>query len=156
RDSLEFLPQEVFTDVTEGERKIADLVVRASFRNQDALFIIHTEHQSYSQPEFNRRMFTYFARLHEKFALPVYPVVIYSHDSPLTLEPNSYQVEFPGWKVLEFNYRVIQLNQLQWQDFVNQQNPVASALMSKMRMDAGERPTVKLMSLQLLVSLGLN
>ncbi|BAY89632.1 MULTISPECIES: DUF4351 domain-containing protein [unclassified Tolypothrix] len=156
RDSVEFLPQEVFTDVTEGERKIVDLVVRASFRNQDALFIIHTEHQSASQADFNQRMFCYFARLHEKFALPVYPVVIYSHDSPQRLEPNSYQVAFPGWTVLEFNYRVIQLNRLQWQDFVNLQNPVASALMSKMRMDTQERPTVKLLSLQLLASLGLN
>lgn len=156
RDSVEFLPQEVFTDVTEGERKIVDLVVRASFRNQDALFIIHTEHQSASQADFNQRMFCYFARLHEKFALPVYPVVIYSHDSPQRPEPNSYRVEFPGWTVLEFNYRVIQLNRLQWQDFMNLRNPVASALMSKMRMETQERPTVKLISLQLLASLGLN
>jgi hypothetical protein len=71
-------------------------------------------------------------------------------------EPDCYRVEFPGWTVLEFNYRVIQLNRLQWQDFVNQPNPVASALMSKMRMDTQERPTVKLASLQLLLSLGLN
>jgi Domain of unknown function (DUF4351) len=156
RDSLEFLPQEVFTDVTEGERKIVDLIVRASFIRQDALFVIHTEHQSYVQPNFNERMFTYFARLHEKFALPVYPIVIYSHDSSQTLEPNSYFIDFPGWRVLEFNYRVIQLNRLQWQDFVNQQNPVASALMSKMGMDIQERPRVKLVSLQLLANLGLN
>ena len=33
RDSIEFLPQEVFTDVTEGERKVVDLIVRASLRN---------------------------------------------------------------------------------------------------------------------------
>jgi hypothetical protein len=156
RNSLEFLPQEVFTDITEGERKIVDLLVRAAFTNQDALFIIHTEHQSYSENDFNRRMFCYFARLHEKYALPVYPIVIYSHDSPQRSEPNSYRVEFPGWTVIEFNYKVIQLNSLNWQDFVNQKNPVASALMSKMRMSTQERPTVKLMSLQLLSTLGLN
>ncbi len=68
-DSIEFLPQEVFTDVTEGERKILDIVVKAKLRNQQTLFIIHTEHQSYSQAGFERRMFNYFARLHEKYAL---------------------------------------------------------------------------------------
>jgi predicted transposase/invertase (TIGR01784 family) len=156
RDSLEFLPQEVFTDVTEGERKIVDLIVRASLRSQDALFIIHTEHQSYSQAGFDSRMFTYFARLHEKYALPIYPIVIYSHDSPTTPEQNSYRVELFGKTILEFNYEVIQLNQLQWQDFVNQRNPVASAFMAKMRMDRSERPRVKLLSLQLLANLGLN
>ena len=40
--------------------------------------------------------------------------------------------------------------------YVNQPNPVASALMSKMRIDIQERPIVKLVSLQLLSSLGLN
>ncbi|MEH1936648.1 MAG: DUF4351 domain-containing protein [Nostoc sp.] len=156
RDSIEFLPQEIFTDVTEGERKILDIVLQVSVRNQDTLFIIHTEHQSYSQTNFNQRMFTYFARLHEKYALPVYPIVIYSHDSPQTPEPNSYCIDFPNKRVLEFNYEVVQLNQLKWQDFVNQRNPVASAFMAKMRIDVQERPTVKLMSLQLLANLGLN
>jgi Domain of unknown function (DUF4351)/Putative transposase, YhgA-like len=154
--TIEFLPQEVFTDVTAGEKKIADLVVRVSYQNQDSLFIIHVEHQSSSQSDFNARMFTYFARLHEKYGLPIYPIVLYSHDSPRTPEPTSYTVEFPGWKVLEFNYRVVQLNQLNWQDFVTVPNPVASALIAKMRMGKQERPTVKLSSLQLLVSLGLN
>ncbi|WP_315788138.1 DUF4351 domain-containing protein [Fischerella sp. JS2] len=78
------------------------------------------------------------------------------HDTPTIPEPNSYRIDFPNKRVLEFNYEVIQLNRLQWQDFVKQQNPVASALMTKMRMDAQERPTVKLVSLQLLANLGLN
>jgi predicted transposase/invertase (TIGR01784 family) len=156
RDSIEFLPQEIFTDVTEGEKKILDIVVKASFRGQDTVFIIHVEHQSYSQAGFERRMFTYFARLHEKYALPIYPIVIYSHDSPLTPEPNCYRLDFANKKILEFNYEVIQLNQLQWQAFVNQRNPLASALMTKMQMDTQERPKVKLVSLQLLASLGLN
>ncbi len=156
RDSVQFLPLEVITDVTEGEKKILDIVVQASLRNQDTLFIIHTEHQSYSQTGFNRRMFIYFARLHEKYALPIYPIVIYSHDSPKIPEPNSYRLELAKKIILEFNYDVIQLNQLHWQDFVNQRNPVASALIAKMRMRATERPQVKLTSLQLLTSLRLN
>lgn len=156
RDSLRFLNPEIFTDVTSGERYEADLIVQAQFRGQESFFIIHLEHQARSEAEFNKRMFRYFARLHEKHALPVYPIVIFSHDSPRRSEPDCYRVEFPGWTVLEFNYRVIQLNRLRWQDFVNQPNPVVSALMSKMRMDTQERPTVKLVSLQLLSSLGLN
>ncbi len=156
RDSIRFLPQEIFTDITEGKKKIIDLIVEASFKNHKGLFIIHTEHQSYSQTGFNKRMFTYFALLHEKYGLPIYPIVIYSHNSPKKMEPHSYRIEFWGKSILEFNYEVIQLNQLQWQDFINQRNPIASALMAKMQMKKEERPQVKLLSLQLLANLGLN
>ncbi|MEW6491842.1 MAG: DUF4351 domain-containing protein [Cyanobacteriota bacterium] len=154
--SLVPMDKELFTDVTSGERYEADLVMRAQFRGQASQFLVHVEHQSSSQTDFNRRMFRYFARLHETHALPVYPIVIFSHDSPRRPEPDSYRVEFSDFLVLEFHYRVIQLNRLVWQDFLNQPNPVASALMAKMQMEPQERPTVKIECLQLLASLGLN
>ncbi len=155
-NSLVPMDKELFTDVTSGERYEADLVMRAQFRGQASQFLVHVEHQSSSQTDFNRRMFRYFARLHETHALPVYPIVVFSHDSPRRPEPDSYRVEFSDFLVLDFHYRVIQLNRLAWQDFVNQPNPVASALMAKMQMEPQERPTVKIECLQLLASLGLN
>jgi Domain of unknown function (DUF3471) len=89
-------------------------------------------------------------------ATPLYPVVVFSFDTPLRPEPSSYRVEFPGFTVLEFNYRVIQLNRLDWRDFINHQNPVASALMSKMRMKREERRQVKLECLRLMLTMKLN
>ena len=77
-------------------------------------------------------MFRYFSRLSEKFDLPVYPVVVFSYNSPKTPELNVYEVAFPNKVVLLFNYDAIQLHQLNWGDFVQQPNPVASKLMAKM------------------------
>ena len=51
---------------------------------------------------------------------------------------------------------MIQLNRLNWRDFINQQNPVAAALMSKMRIEPAERPRVKVECLRLLATLKLN
>ncbi len=70
--------------------------------------------QASAKPQFNRRMFTYFARLHEKFSLPVYPIVIFSYDSPKKDAVKQYEVRFPDFKVLEFNYQFVQLNRLNW------------------------------------------
>src|SRR5260221_3571467 len=75
RTSVEFLDKEVFTDVIAGEKHIADLVVKASFRGQETFFLVHVENQASSRSVFPMRMFAYFARLHEKYNLPVYPVV---------------------------------------------------------------------------------
>ncbi|ULP72958.1 hypothetical protein BDGGKGIB_02610 [Nodularia sphaerocarpa UHCC 0038] len=101
-------------------------------------------------------MFRYFARLHEKFNLPIYPIVIFSYDRPKKAAVNQYQVGFPDFQVLEFNYRVIQLNQYNWRDFLSRPNPVASALMAKMNIAPADRPKVKAECLRLLVTLKLN
>lgn len=70
RDSITFLDKELFADVTSGERREVDLVVKARFR-EDSFFLLHCEHQSQAEANFGRRMFRYFARLYEKHALPV-------------------------------------------------------------------------------------
>ena len=101
-------------------------------------------------------MFRYFARLHEKYDLPIYPVVIFSYEKPLKAAESSYQLEFPDFKVLEFNYRVLQLNRLNWRDFLNQHNPIASALMARMQIAPKDRPRVKAECLRLLVTLKLD
>ena len=155
-DSITFLDKEIFTDVTSGERYEPDIVVRARLRGQDTFIIIHVENQSYAQGEFGARMFRYFALLHLKFDLPVYPIVIFSYDQPRNEQPDTYQVQFPDRVVLEFRYRVIQLNRLNWRDYVRHPNPVASALMAKMRIAPEERPFVKVECLRLLATLGLD
>jgi predicted transposase YdaD len=155
-ESLTFLDKEVFTDITAGEQYEADLVVKLQFRGQETFFLVHIENQSYSQTEFGRRMFTYFARLFEKHGLPVYPIVIFSYDTPHKPQTDTYRVTFPDKTVLEFNYGVVQLNQLNWRDFLQQENPVASALMSKMRIAPSDRPRVKAECLRLLATLRLN
>ena len=86
----------------------------------------------------------------------VYPVSLFSYDAPQRQEPNYHQVAFPDLVVLEFNYKVIQLNRLNWRDFLSQPNPVASALMAKMSIASEDRPRVKSECLRLLATLRLN
>lgn len=156
RESLEFLDKEVFTDVTQGQRHEVDLVAKARFRDQPSFFLVHVEAQAQRQSDFGRRMFTYFSRLHEKFALPVYPVAVFSYDQPNRTEPDEYVVRFPDLQVLAFRFRVVQLNRLDWRSFVERPNPIAAALMSKMRIEPSERPRVMAACLALLAQLELD
>jgi len=154
-DSVEFLDKEVFTDVTEGKRYEADVVAQVRFKGAASCFLVHVENQAQSQAEFGRRMHRYFARLHEKYAIPVYPVAIFSHDSAKP-EPEEYQVTFPDLEVLRFRFRCIQLRRLSWRDYLRHTNPVAAALMARMGMAKEDRPRVKLECLRLLTKLRLN
>jgi hypothetical protein len=63
--------------------------------------LIHVENQSYTQSEFAKRMFKYFARLYEKYDLPIYPVVIFSFDEPKRAELTNHCVTFTDLNVLE-------------------------------------------------------
>ena len=154
--SITFLDKEIFTDVTAGNRYETDLLDQVQFRGEPSFLLIHVENQATSKAAFGKRMFRYFARLSEKHSYPVYPIVVFSYDKPKAPALSEFRVDFPDFSVLRFSYRVIQLNQLNWRDFLSQQNPVASALMAKMDIAPADRPKVKAECLRLLVTLKLD
>jgi hypothetical protein len=155
-ETIEFQPMELFTDLTSGESHKVDVLVKARFRGTDTCFLIHVENQASSEAAFNRRMFRYFGRLHDRFDLPIYPVALFSYDAPMRPEPSRYDVEFPNLHVIDFRFRVLQLNRMPWRRYVNTSNPVAAALMTKMRIAPSDRRRVKLEWVRLLATLSLN
>jgi predicted transposase YdaD len=156
KTSLTFLDKELFTDINAGHTHEADLVVKAKFKNGDSFFIVHIETQAQHQRDFPIRLFRYFAKLYEKYSLPVYPIAVLSFDRPRHQQPSLHEVGFADLKVLRFRYRIIQLNQLDWRDYLGRSNPVAAALMAKMRIAPEDRPRVKLECLLLLTTLRLD
>ncbi len=154
--SLTFLDKEIFTDVMAGERHEADLIARLRFAGQESFFLVHVEPQAKSQSVFPVRMFRYFARLYEKHGIPVYPVAVFSFAEPKRPEPDEHVVSFPDFEVLHFRFKTIQLNRLRWRGFLERENPVAAALMAKMKFTVSERPKVKAECLRLLATLKLD
>lgn len=155
--TIEFLDKEIFTDVASGERHEVDLLVKVRFRGIGAgYFLIHIENQAKAISRFPRRMFHYFAELDKEHDLRVFPIAIFSFDRPMRPEPDCYSVEFPWKKVLNFRFHSIQLNQLNWRKFLRNPNPVAAALMTRMKIAPEDRPRVKLECLRMLVTLRLD
>lgn len=127
----------------------ADLVFEAKVRGRNAFFVIHVEHEARVSRRFPRRMFFYFARLLEK-GKRVYPIVIYSYARPRKPGRFRYRLRVLGQKVLQFRFQVVQLNQLRWQDYLEGENPIVSALMARMQVEPADRPRVKAQCLRLL------
>jgi Domain of unknown function (DUF4351) len=167
--TIEFLPQEYFTDLLDGDRKAIDLLVKvqlkepitraASGKRQEPIarmVLVLAESQATSRPDFDQRMFFYFAQLYREHRVPVYPLVVFSFDEPLRSELSQHRVVLPDLDVLTFNFHAVQLNRLNWRDFLQYQNPIAAALMAKMKIAQGDRPRVKLECLRLLATLQLD
>jgi predicted transposase YdaD len=45
--SVDFLPEETFTDVTSGEKRKIDILAKVKYQGKDTCFVIHIENQSY-------------------------------------------------------------------------------------------------------------
>jgi hypothetical protein len=92
----------------------------------------------------------------EAYGLPVYPILLTSYDRPTTPEPDRFTMAVRGFRVVDFRYRVVQLNRLNWRAFVRLKNPAATALMAKMQIQPEDRVRVKFQMLRLLATLRLD
>jgi len=155
QDSISFLDQTLLSEMTTEEKNGSKLLVQAKFRGQDSLFLIYWENQAQAPKDFSQQIFHYFSHLYQQYELPVYPIAIFADDEPDSLQSNFHLMKFHEQFDSEFNYVVIQLNQLSWRNFLRQVNPVASALMARMNMAPEERPRVKFQCLHMLAKLSL-
>ncbi len=145
------LDKEIFTDLEDGETHEVDLVMQVKYRYADTFFLIHTEAQAQNQPNFQKRMFHYFARLHSNHNIPIIPIALFTFDEPKEEQACSYEQTLCNRNTLKFNFDLIQLNRLDWRLSLKSDNKVAAALMAKMKFARTERVRVKLECLKMLV-----
>jgi hypothetical protein len=141
-------PLEPIDPATRGEEphardRLPDLVLRGRLRGEEAWFLIHLEAQHRHQPDFPARMYAYWVRLRARHDRPVFPIAFLTHARPRKAAPAVYEEVVAGRRVARFEYHVVQLNALRWQDFVALPNPVAAALLVQMGVAPAERVGVK-------------
>jgi predicted transposase YdaD len=146
---IKFLQQEIFTDITAGEKHQVDILVETRLKDEPGLILIHVEPQAYAQKEFNARMFIYFSRLYEKYRRKILPVAIFSYDQERD-EPDTFQIGFSFLDILRFQFYKLELKKLNWRNYIHSNNPVAAALLSKMGFKPEERVPVKLEFMRML------
>ncbi|MCX8001973.1 MAG: Rpn family recombination-promoting nuclease/putative transposase [Anoxybacillus mongoliensis] len=152
---VSFLSEELFTDVTAGEKYRVDLLVETKLKGEDGLVIVHIENQSYVQPSFPERMFIYFSRLFEKYRKPIVPIAVFSYDM-IRDERSAFTLQFPFGYVLDFRFFTLELRKQNWRNYIRQDNPIAAALLSKMGYTESERVELKKQFLRMLVRLELD
>ena len=152
---LKPLSEEMFTDLIEGESRKADIIIETKLKDEETLIIIHVEPQSYRQPDFHERMYHYFSLLYNRYRKPILPIAIFAYNQKSN-EKNQFQVTFPFFHVLTFEFLMLELKKMDWRLFINTNNPVAAALLSKMGYTKTEKVQVKREFLRMLVKMELN
>jgi hypothetical protein len=116
-------------------------VIETTLKGTDVVVIVHVEPQSYVETNFHERMYQYFSLLYNKYRKPIVPIAVFSYKE--NWEKNQYEMEFPFFKVLTFNYMTLHLKKKNWREYIRSDNPVAAALLSEMGYKEEERVQVK-------------
>jgi len=152
---VKFMQQELFTDIMEGDRHEVDILVETRLKGQPGLILIHVEPQAYVQNNFNERMFVYYSRLYENYRRNILPVAVFSYEK-VRDEPDRFEMGFDFLDVLRFCFYKVELKKLYWREYIESDNPVAAALLSKMGFNQEERVRVKLEFTRMLTRLELD
>jgi hypothetical protein len=125
------------------EKHIVEIIIETKLADEEGLVLIHVEGQAQRLPDYNKKMFKYFARLYEKYQRKILPIVVYSHDAKLD-EVDNFKIEFSFLKVLEFNFLMLQLRKIPWRQYIRSNNPVAAALIGMMNYTEIEKISVRI------------
>ena len=150
---FKFLDKEIYKDVLSGSKGEADLVAEFSHEGIPSL-LVHVEIQSQRETDFSKRLFDYFCKLYARHNIPVYPVAVFAFSGKT--RQNKYFVDCADLQVVQFEYKPVNLNALDWRNYKELDSPVIAALMPKMKIAGSEQVVVKLECLKMLSRLHLS
>jgi hypothetical protein len=137
-----FLDQELRQIQREAEvgRQVVDKLVQVALLDgRDAWVLIHIEVQSQPEPNFAKRMFTYYYRLLDRFDRPVVSLAILG-DERATWRPERYEADLWGYGV-RFTFRAVKL--LDYRANLTQleenRNPFATIVLAHLRAQESRR-----------------
>ena len=140
---------EVFTDVPEGSVHRADTIaIVPTFDGEPELVLIHVETQSVRRSEVLFRMFEYYVLLRLRYKLRVFPIVLYIVPGTGGITHETYVESLFGSDILTFTYAAVGVPDLNADDYLYRDNPLASALTALMKASREGRPRQKQVSLQ--------
>jgi hypothetical protein len=156
---VEFLREEFFTDVRRGRRKRLDLVVKVRLKRGGARFVlVHFEFEaSRKDQNFPQRMFEYFCQLFLRHRLPVVPIAVFSDGADWSQPvPDFFELTLSPRSRVRFDFHLIKLSQLDHREFLKSANPLAFALMAKMKYTRRQRVRLKADFLRLILRAGVD
>jgi len=113
---------------TNGLRFVDKLVKVYTTGGEEKWVLVHVEVQGYNDPDFARRMFTYFYRILDRYNKPVTCIAIFT-DSNRSYVPNEYHYKFVGVENI-FRYNVYKIIEQDANALAESDNPFALVILA--------------------------
>jgi len=144
-EDITFLDPQTFTDVPEGQLRLADLVAQVrTLDGKPELVRIHTEVQSQHDADLGLRVWEYNALLRLRVGHPVISVVLLPFARAGAVRRVRYSETLFGEEYVGLEYWQIGLRDLAADDYVAAELALGTALAALMRPGPGGRPDLKI------------
>lgn len=143
------IPGRAFTPRFSWDRgRRAGVLARGLFEGKALLVAVRVEHEA--GRGFQRRMFELWFNLVEVLGPRVYPIALLCQGRCSARAWDRYGMKVAGKQILKFRYPLVELDRLNWRDYLRSDNPLASGLMAAMKVAPGERRVLKANCLRML------
>jgi len=140
---IEFLDKELEElfpqDNPQYPRFVDKLLKVYTLDGREEWMLIHIEVQGYADPNFSKRMYTYFYRLFDRYQKPVTALAIFTDNQPGNM-PDRFEYSFMGTtQTYRYNtYRVANQNEA---DLLASENPFALVVLTALRAIKAQKAT---------------
>lgn len=143
--TISFRDTEAFTDIPQGEQRLADLVAQiGTVDGLDELILVHVEIQREREAEFSQRMWQYYSLLRQRENLPVIPIALVFYPGRDGIAQEVYEETTLGRTILTFRYLQISLPRLEATDYVRAESVLGAGLASAMHVPSGRAAQIAL------------
>jgi len=122
----QLFPEQV--EGTNGLRFVDKLVKVYTTEGEEKWMLVHVEVQGYNDPDFAKRMFTYFYRILDRYNKPVTCMAIFT-DNNRNYVPNEYHYKFVGVENI-FRYNVYKIIEQNAATLAESDNPFALVILT--------------------------
>ena len=143
-NSIDFIDKELYSDQIEGEETISDILAKVQLTDgKEEMVLIHLEIQSTKDTDIPKRMYRYFSNIWMEYELPVFAFALFIDEAkwrkPIS---NVFKVEFMGTK-LTYEYELKKTKNYYYRDYMDHENPITAALMTRMDFGKDSRALAK-------------
>ncbi|MEQ8192245.1 MAG: Rpn family recombination-promoting nuclease/putative transposase [Candidatus Eremiobacterota bacterium] len=140
-----FIDKELYSGQIEGEKSISDILTQVTLLDgQEEILLLHFEIQSGKEDSFPERMFNYYIDIWREYKKKIFAFALFIDDAVEWRIPisNTFHMEFMGTGVT-YKYHLRKTKNYNYRDYLEHDNPITAALMTRMKYGKDSRAIVK-------------
>ncbi len=139
------IDKELFSGQIEGDKTISDILTQVKLLDgEEEMLLLHIEFQSGKEEDFSERMLFYYVDIWREYRKKIFAMAFFIDDAVEWRIPisDTFHMEFMGTSIT-YKYHLRKSKTYNYRDYLDNDNPITAALMTRMDFGRDSRALVK-------------